>query len=643
MDTEKLRADYTADCEAIETVARTWEDKENLLIGRVNDRLSKNFKSRVSDGRLATLAWDSASRVMAQLPTGSVKVTSTRDKGKAMLLDIILQRYVFPKANWEMPLLIKLRMWNLYSKVYGVMPMLYDWVVRDDYIGPDCHLIPMHNFTPQRGKVTIQDSDYVWIDNYVSASWLEAQIKDKKTTWNKKDVQDVVKMAEAGDKPKNEHKKSQIERTRADFIGQQSGSNAQIRLTTRYEKGTDGHWVTFAPDYGWVVLRDIENPHASGRIPVVLKHSLPLIDSMFGLGDFERGKPVQMAMDALVNLYLDAVKMSVYPPMIINPNGIVPHTIKYGPGQKWLETLPNSIRRFESSPQGLNTFQSTYQFLTGALLNQAGTSDTMQTTDGTNDPSFGKTPQALQMLQQREMSRDNWDRFMQEQAIEELYDGFIQLILCKQQTPIELDIFGDEIQAIQDAGFEDVKDMLQISDSKQYAKLTVKGDFFKGTSAKYYVDPGTTREKDQSEQNDALSNLLVLFSKVPNLDQALQAQGYQVDFGAVIRGIVNSSGVDNPDQIITKTPVQSGATAVGQSSDAMGIPNAGQAQAQAPGIPVHFSASLDKLPPQDEAAILAANNLPVPSNGGSAAPAAPSSAGYVDPHVAAVAAKMFGR
>ena len=56
------------------------------------------------------------------------------------------------------------------------------------------------------------------------------------------------------------------------------------------------------------------------------------------------------------------------------------------------------------SPQGIATFNNVYQVATAAILNLFGSSET-STTSGT-DPSFGKTPDALQMQAQRENTRD---------------------------------------------------------------------------------------------------------------------------------------------------------------------------------------------------------------------------------------------
>jgi hypothetical protein len=254
-------------------------------------------------------------------------------------------------------------------------------------------------------------------------------------------------------------------------------------------------------------------------------------------------------MDSLINLYLDGVKMSVFPPTIMNPNGIVASSVKYSPGARWLENIPNSIRPYNTNPQGLSTFQSTYQFLIGSILNQNGTTDTATSTEGSSDPGFGKTPQALQMQQARENTRDNWDRFMMEQAVEELYDGFVNLIAQKQPKPIQLDLFEQEIGQLLDI-HPDVQDILEISDSGEYAKITIGKKEIGDTTYKYYIDANSTLRKDDAQQSEALTNLLVAVTKIPGLSQELAKNNLKYNIGEHMKRIFATSGVEGYDKII---------------------------------------------------------------------------------------------
>jgi hypothetical protein len=649
-----IRQDYSQDCESLRGIHESWDAREKMIVSKPGDRLSATQKSQVSDGGLSTMVMERAFRVMGQLPTGVVKAVGLKDKGKALLMDLIIQRHVIPNANWGTQYLTKLRQWDFYSQVYGIMAMLYDWKVRDDgYIGPDCRLIPIRDFTPQRGRTSIADCDYVYIDTYHSVRDLEKELESKDSQWNKEELRAVLAQAKEGTVDKEYTKMSAIEMARSQYIGAGSarGDAARIRLVTKYWSGKDGKWETFAPDYNDEILRSIKNPHGTGRIPVVLKQSFPLVDSIYGLGDFERGESLQKAGDALTNLYFDAVKMSVYRPMIINPNGVVPHTLKYQAGAKWLETIPNSIRSFETSPQGMNTFQSTIGFIKGALNNQSGTTDTMITSETSSDPAFGKTPAALEKQQARENSRDNWDRFFMEQAVEELLEGFCCMIAAKKNTPIELTLWAEEIQQIL-ALYPEAKDLIEMSQSGGQAVMTLSTKDLDGVDYRYYVDPGSTKAKDDSAQNEALVNAFGLFSKIPNLDQALAAQGNQVDYGKMFELILRTAGVEDISSILRKVQPGEG-TGLGQSADAQGdkqppvkppIENINYKDAP-PDIRRQMEAQAGLQPSQHpEASPMAPEVAPEP-----VAPEAPKTPSvavhghhFTDPHIVAAAKAMFG-
>ena len=598
---KQIDKDYSADKDAIRTVVDTFDEKESMLISKVEDSLS--FKSKVTDSRLSTIIWERAGRVMGQMPSGVVKALTMKDKGKSMLMDVILQRYIQPNANSQFTHLTKLRMWDLYSMVYGVMPMMYDYRIDDEYVGPDCWLIPIRNWIPQRGKVSIQDSDYNHVESMVSVRWLEDKLDSKLGDWNKSVLKEIIKKAKDGTTSKKESRdESYVEQDRDQDPKTQTGKAAQVKIVTRYEAGKGGKWTTFCPDYDNKVIRDIPNPHKNGKIPIVLKYCFPLVDSIYGLGDFERGKTLQYAMDSLINLYLDGVKMSIFPPTIMNPNGIVPSSVRYSPGARWLENMPNSIRPYNTSPQGLSTFQSTYSFLIGSMLNQNGTTDTAANSESTSDPGFGKTPQALQMLQARENTRDNWDRFMMEQAVEELYDGFVNLTAKKQPKPIKLDLFGAEVQQIAEL-YPDVAEILKVSESGEYGQLTIKPDALgKDCNYRYYIDANSTSRKDDAQQSEALTALLVAVSKIPGLNQELAKNGTKYDIGEHMKRIFATSGVEGYDKILTQMSPEEMAEAQMQ---AQGNPAAPQQMAGGQGGDVTAPSIAEPQSPEQMASMAA--------------------------------------
>lgn len=532
----------------VQTVRDGWDEKEALLMGDLKDELSGTTKSQVSDPRLSTIILERAARVMGQLPTGKALAVSKNDKGKNMLMNLLIDKYALANANSQFDYLIKSRLWDVYSLVYGVMFALVDWRVdeKKGYIGPDFWILPIRDCFPQAGAISVQECDRFIVRNMVSKKWLKERDEQ---VW-----QGVSQIKEELERKKGKSRKdldSKYQSHREETIHPDNDAE-EIELLTEYRTygGHDelGEWVTISPDFPDKVLRRMDNPHQNGELPIVAKYAFPLIDSIFGLGEMERGKTLQFAINSLINLYLDGVKMSIFPPMLINPDGVVPSSIKWQAAAKWLVRKPGSVEQLQLSPQGINTFQSTYSFLIAALMNQAGTTDT--TVGQGIDPALGKTPEALKQLSQRESSRDNWDRFMMEKAQEEILEKFVNLISKKQEKPVKLRLFKEEIEEISQL----YPDVVEMFESDERGEVTVKKDVFWEESAPvsfdYQIVSGSTAKIDEELQSQAIREILQTIIKAPAILEMMKDKGKTIDFAELMTRLISSTQIQNWDKIV---------------------------------------------------------------------------------------------
>ncbi len=558
----------------------SWDEREALLLGRLEDQGSDNTKSKVNTQELTNIVYDGASRVMAQFPTGKVYPTSTKNTGTSKAMDLVFHKYVIPNANSQFDFLTKLRLWDVYSRVYGSMPALVDYVVTEDYVGPDMWLLNPRTFFPQAGAMNIQDMQYCFVDNYVTIDWLKGKL-DHPKTWDVEAVQKVISDAkDGGGANKKSEDKTFAETEYTDDKDFEVGKYAKVKVVTRYERNT---WTTFAPDFGNKILRSIPNPHGNGKLPIVMKECYPLIDRIYGLAEFERGKTLQYAANSLVNLYLDGVKFSIFPPTISTKNGVVKDSMQFKPGAHWQEIMPNSIRQLQISPQGINTFTETISYLKSSMLNMAATTDTSVSKE--TDPGYGKTPEALKQQASREGARDSWDRFMMEQAIKEVFDRFIDMLSVRQEQPIPIMLFGKELAEYQAMYPEEKLQMYDGTGNVDIAPEDLEGDF------QYVMDAGTTLKKDESVENETVRDLIMLAVRVPGgLEQIAQTGKInfgdkQFDFGEAMKRFVITSGITDSDKIIRDaTPqerqvsmMQQQAQAMGQQPMSSGVPGDGMA------------------------------------------------------------------
>lgn len=522
----KYKKDYTEDWDIHRSYIKSFDPLEAMLLGQVYDTVSNSVDgSKITDSYTATLAIERAARVMGKLPDGETEAVARSDQGKAAFMDILRQKWIYPNANAQHNFQTKLRLWQLYSSVYGYMPMFYDWnVASNGYVGPDCWLWNPRNLVPQQGRTSIKDMDYVTAITWVGKKYLEGILASEEVDefgmpiddgWNRQAIRELVELAGNETSTPDTEKDTMVERNRIT-----QATKKGIQLATRYEAGPDGRWITFAPDHGYCEIRNIKNPHKNGRIPFVIKYSQPLYDSFYGLGDFQRAKPLQFARDGLTNFYFTGIKTSLVPPLVANVNGVMKHTLDYRSGGVILETIPGSVRTLDTSTAGLNTYQAAQTSLTGSLLSLYGSQNAMAPGAETLNPSQGKTPQAIGMYSEKEATRDGQERMFLEAAIEELTDGFNSLVVNIGTEEIPVNLFADDIQEIVDAGLEDVLGLLQgnfePSSDLRSGQLRISPESLKGVEYRFNITAGSTAKLSRNAQLQELQGIEDTLAKFQN-------------------------------------------------------------------------------------------------------------------------------
>lgn len=527
----EFKADYLSDWDIHRQYIQDFDAYEAMLIGKVYDSVSNSVDgSKITDSYATTLAKERADRVIAKTPEGETESTGRADVGKAAFMDILRQKWIYPNANAQRPFQEKLNLWQFYSSVYGYMPMFYDWNTSlTGYVGPDCWLWNPRNLIPQQGKVSIEDMDYVTALTWAGKKQLQRILDlpnhpdpavreaSKTDGWDRDALAELVKRAETKDSGNDTEKDTLIERDRAP-----GGTKKGICLATRYEAGPDGKWCTFAPDHGFVKVRELDNPHKNGRIPFVIKYSQPLFDSFYGLGDFQRAKPLQFARDGLTNFYFANLKRNLAPGIIVNANGVVKHTLDVTKANPVLmETIPNSIRPMPTNTAGLSTYQGAQSNLTGSLLSLYGTQNASIPGAESLNPSQGKTPAAIDMYSSKEATRDGAERRHLEVAIEQLTDGFFSLVANIGTEDIPVSLFAQDIEDIRKAGLEDVVGLFsgnfKPDQTLTAGDLTIKPGALKGVEYRFNITPGTTMKINQEKQLQSLERFIDNMGKFQNI------------------------------------------------------------------------------------------------------------------------------
>lgn len=554
-----------------------WNDLEDLLHGTLSDSLSSTAKSKVFDPKLATFLIERSGRVMSQLPTGKVKPMSRNDVAASELMNLCLDKYVIPNANAQFDFLTKLRLMDLYSNVYGNYFAMVDWDIKPNgYAGPDLFLIDIWDIFPQVGAVSLEDSDYVIVRTWKTISQIE-QLGERSTYRNIDAV--VRKLKDSSDDKSSRDSDKESSRTRDEYGNREpSKGDGYYEVLTMYEKD---RWVDYVPR-AEMIIREIDNPHDNGELPLVNKYSIPLMHDFFGLSDFERGMSMQKGLNSLWNLYLDGVKMSIFPPMELDKNNIYASTIKFGPAEKWLVKRIGSARAVDLSPQGINSFNNTYQTMNAALLNMHGTTDT--SVSSSTEAGFGKTPLALKLQAQRENTRDNLDRFYMEKTVEAVMGKMVNLISKKQSGAIKMRLFEDEVQSLAQR-FPEIEEYYD----EENGQVTIDREVYGDVMFDYEIVSGSTHAVDQDKQLQALIQMLQV---LPQTEEKMTAEGKKVNYGELVTRIMNNAGITDWDKIIQE-----------QSEDDLEEQEL-QAQQEELMMALQQSAGIGGVPPQPQQAPL---------------------------------------
>ena len=570
-----------------------WDSYEKMFHNQLNSKVTDKTKSQVFDPKVATLIIERAYRVMSQNPTGKVKAISKNDAGAEKLMNLILDKYILPNANAQFDLLTKLRMVDIYSNLYGNFFALVDWdVKKNGYTGPDMWLLNIRDVFPQVGAVSLEDSDYVIVRSWQPLSYFESL---KKQSGYKNISQIIAKLKDKSNPKKDSDSKSKREEEYPEAEG--TPGTGFYEVLTQYSRDT---WTDYCVDAD-LEFREIANPHENGELPVICKYSIPLLDDFMGMGDAERGESMQGVVNSIWNLYLDSVKMSIFPPTLINKDNIAAmSSLKWAASAKWLVRgqINNAVSPIQLTPQGTSTFNNTYQVANAALLNMFGTTDTAVTAQ--TDVGFGKTPEALKMQGARENTRDNADRFYMEQFVKEMVNRMINLMAKKSDSSVAVRMFEDEIEEMS----KEYPDVAEMYDEKT-GKLNIESKSFGKALYDYEIVSGSMFLVDQEAQQKNINGLVgMIFGNQMLLQQALQT-GYvnvgpvKISVGELMKRSIVNSGIQDWNKIVEEEKPQESAerlfeeanqqfiSAVQQMEQGQGQPGQMPPQAQMPpeGVP----------------------------------------------------------
>ena len=632
--TEVIRH-YDLAKEDLENRIPDFDRYDELFRSHINES-SWPYQSLIFDPRIFTSIFEKSSRLFANKPKGRMVPREGGDSLGARINNEVLN------FQWDdnekvdnTPMLAKWALMDMNARKYGASFALTKWKYEkkisrdkeDDTKGKSKCFYDGPDFKPMMNRDCLPNPAYPYIKNwfqhrdYVTIQELEStnDAARSKAVYKNLDIlrKKLKENQSGGDtRESNYLSKNKSIKNLSDYLGRDEVFKT-VEIVTEYR---NERWITFAPKHG-VVIRDIPNPYDHGQIPVVLLKYYPIDDDLYGLSEIEPVEKLQRANNALWSQYVDAINMSLYTPLKIRSTGVQMHTIKFGPGQKWLMNDPaTDVIPHDQSPTGVSEFATTYRLIIGAM--QEGLGETSSGTSGANPGAEDKTATEIRDSARQRLSRDNFNQIFLSEAMKK------QMMFWQQMNQQFFFTKGEKVKVIRIVGKDAIRYFEQIglgelSVSDEVIEMLASDDFadmnlnpMEFATENYPVNlQGEQLPKFAMDETGDVGNLLVepedlggTYDYIPDVEsmalpdeaqllaikkqllelslnpaaqQALMVEGYRSKIKELMEDFYEQAGMKDADKYFEKLPSSQGAV------DANGnpIPGGGVgAQAGQPGV-----------------------------------------------------------
>lgn len=488
---------------------------------------------KTTDGTTASIIRKTPHRVIAQLPTGTIK--SDTNDWLSIVASFIYTHKIIPNANEGYGLLQKC--WSVVERflTFGFCPTYTPFVEHGGYFCSDLRLPYWGDIFLQPGKVSDQDSNYIFMRSWWQTKDIEALIdsqsklsKSTEKTWNV----DVLNQIKEFVSTKDEKAKTPAEREKN--IDTKGG----VELITGFQRGVQSKFFTFHVGSGLIARTKI-NKDPRGELPVSFAYGDIDGFNPFGRGVIELVGSLQNLMDGEMQMYQYNRALQLNPPLI-KRGGFSKNKIKFAPNTIIdVGSDPNAdVKPLLVDSTALANFPNNYGLMKSQLINLLASPDTSISSDVGN-PGFSKTPQGVQQTQANISVDDNYVRKQFETWFERWSETAVNLYFAERTGVEELQLDDESAEALRAL---DSFDQSLLSDDNN-----IRIDYSTATEQlKFEVNASSSQMKNDPAQQQIASNLLELVMKYPMLNSNF---GGAIEVDELARKIVTASAIEDPETI----------------------------------------------------------------------------------------------
>jgi hypothetical protein len=562
--------------------------------------------ARVFDPRIFRVIETITPRMVANEPTGSFYPAEMGDTKGAEILNIMFKHYwrrtgmfkklvdfsksslifgtSFGRTHWRYEEMDKKRMIPVTVNGRQVWtPKATETIKVIKHDEPDFEVLNIYDCFPDPNSTSIDTMRWFILRRFKTLEELKAENENRGYDYYKN--LDKLEQSYAGKKeqaPSNgagmtedmyyrEHRRTML--STQEFIGQDA-SNKDIVILTRFTR--DG-LCDIVPEFGNLVIREVENPYFHGELPIIHGVDYPYPNELYGMGEIEPIDRIQRAINAVLNQRLDNVQLILRNMWKVKKNaGVDLHTLVSAPGNIITTDDMNAIEPIAIPDATGATFVQTMNYLTSALQNGSGITDyTIGLNTGENTQNETATGTRLiqqeanaqfklkiQLLNHMVISRiaDHWKDLMIQFTTEEQMlrivgkDEVMELLRTTDLGKMNL-----EGQLVEPGSEEPRK--LSIADDGSFAFLKVYPediqssivgdfDFIPAISSEQLIDPIAL----QNNFFQALDRIMR-----PEIMQGLQMEGKSLNYSGIVKKVFDKLNLGlEEDDILTDAQQQQG-------------------------------------------------------------------------------------
>jgi hypothetical protein len=535
LTTENVIETFKSSRQYTEGLTDNFFEYERIARNKPHASIPKEYP-KTTDGTTASIIRKTPHRIIQQLPTGQVK--NDAEDWLSVVADFIYIHKIIPNANEGYALLQKC--WSVVERflTYGFCPTYTPFTEHSGYFCTDLRLPYWGDIFLQPGKLSDEDSNYIFMRSWWQTKDLDALIssqeklsKGVEKTWDLDALRQVKEIVTT----KDEKAKTAVEREKN--IDTKGG----VELITGFQRGVKSKFYTFNVSSGKIV-RTKENKDPRGEMPI-----------SFAYGDIDGSNPlgrsvidlvggIQNLLDGEMQMYQYNRALQLNPPLIKRGN-FNKNKIKFA---------PNTIIDVGSSPDAnveplkidstaLANFPQNYQLMQSQMFALLATPNSTISSE-VGSLSQSKTPQGVEANKANLSIDDNYVRKQFETWFERWSETAVNLYFAERTGIEELQLDKGTIEKLAILAKEGKFDLDMLSEDGRirinYDTATPK--------LKFEIDASTSKMQDELQQLESYTGIVKLIDSSPFLQQIIPPEK-QV---AIWNAIAKNSKAEDPEKLI---------------------------------------------------------------------------------------------